>query len=65
MLHFYEANHLPLEGRKELISYLISLHAEQHGSFALSLRMMKDRYKKPQIVTPDAFLEMRLVRIEN
>lgn len=65
VLHFYEANHLPLEGRKELINYLVSLHARQHGGFALSLRMMKGVYKKGQVFRPDAFLEMRLNRIEN
>jgi len=65
VLHFYEANHLPLEGRIELINYLVSLHAKHRGSFALYLRMMKGNYKKGQIVIPDAFLELKLNRIEN
>ncbi len=65
VLHFYEANHLPLEGRIELINHLVSLHAKHRGNFALSLRMMKGNYKKGQIVKPDAFLEMKLNRIEN
>lgn len=63
-LHFYEADHLPLEGRRELISHLVTLHAKRHGDFTLSLRMMKSKYKKGQIVLPEAFLEMKLGRIE-
>lgn len=65
VLHFYEANHLPLGGRMELISHLVSLHAKHRGRFALSLRMMEGKYKKGQIVRPAAFLEMNLNRVEN
>lgn len=65
VLHFYEANHLPSVGRIELINYLVSLHVKQRGGFALSLRMMEGNYKKGQIVRPDAFLEIKLNRIEN
>ncbi|MEZ5616212.1 MAG: hypothetical protein R3E35_13485 [Rhodocyclaceae bacterium] len=65
VLHFYEANLLPSAGRIELINYLVSLHVKQRGGFALTLRMMKDNYKKGQIIRPDAFLEIKLNRIEN
>lgn len=65
VLHFYEANRLPLGGRMELINHLVSLHAKHRGRFALSLRMMEGAYKKGQVVRPAAFLEMNLNRIEN
>ena len=64
MLHFYEATLLPSEGRIELINYLVSLHVKQQGGFSLVLRMMEKKYKKGQIVRPDAFLEIKLNRIE-
>lgn len=64
VLHFYEATLLPSEGRIELINYLVSLHVKQQGGFSLVLRMMEKKYKKGQIVRPDAFLEIKLNRIE-
>lgn len=65
VLHFYEANRLPLEGRMKLINYLVTLHAKRHDGFTLSLRMMKSNYKKGQFILPTAFLEMKLSRIED
>lgn len=60
VLYFYEANHLPLQGRKELINYLVSLHDEKEGGFVLSLRMTGANRKKLQLIEPEYFFEMKL-----
>ncbi|MCX7626818.1 MAG: hypothetical protein N2Z69_00130 [Methylophilaceae bacterium] len=60
ILNFYEADQLPLTGRVQLIDYLLRLHEEKKGGFALTLYMTKTKYKKPQLIRPEAFLEMNL-----
>lgn len=63
VLSFYEADQLPLAGRVQVIDYLLKLHEENGGSFALSLYMTKAKYKKPQPVMPVAFVEINLNRV--
>lgn len=62
-LHFYEADKIPLAARLELIEYSMRFHEEHARNSTLAIRMMKGRYKKLGIL-PDAFLEMKLDRIE-
>ena len=63
VLNFYEADQLPLAGRVQLIDYLLRMHEKKSGDFALSLYMTKAKYKKPQLIMPEAFLEMNLNQI--
>lgn len=63
ILNFYEADQLPLAGRTQVIDYLLKLHEEKNGGFALTLYMTKTKYKKPQLAMPEAFLEVNLNQI--
>jgi len=65
VLDFYEAHKIPLSGRTQLIDYLMNLHEERHGGFALHLYMTSAKYKKPQVFKPEPFFEMKLNRIVN
>lgn len=64
-MHFYEADQIPVAARTQLIDYLINLHEARGRNFTLYLRMTRDRYKKPQITMPPAFIELKLNRIEH
>jgi len=60
VLYFYEADQLPIAGRRQVIDYLLKVFEEKSGAFSLSLYMTRARYKKPQLTMPDAFLEIHL-----
>lgn len=63
VLHFYEADQLPLSGRVQIIDYLLKMYEEKNGGFALSLYMTKAKYKKPQLIMPEAFVELNLNQV--
>lgn len=58
ILKFYEADQLPASGRLQVIDYLLKLHEEKNYGFTLSLYMTKAKYRKPQLIMPETFLEM-------
>lgn len=60
ILVFYEADLLPFAGRIQVINYLLRLHEEKRGDFALRLYMTNAKYKKPQLTIPEAYLEINL-----
>jgi len=63
-MSFYEADKIPVAARMQLIVYLVKLHEAEGRGFTLSLRMMRDKYKKPQIIEPAVFIELKLNQIE-
>jgi hypothetical protein len=63
ILHFYEADQIPISARMRLIPHLIALHEADKHRFGLLMRMTKKKYKKPQIIQPKAFFEMKLNRV--
>lgn len=60
VLHFYQVDKLSAEARVELINYVIHVYEEKNRGLSFSLRMMRAVYKKPQIMIPEALVEINL-----
>lgn len=63
-MNFYEVDKIPVAARMQLIAFLVKLHEAEGRSFTLTLRMMRDQYKKPEIIKPAAYIELKLNQIE-
>lgn len=59
-LHFYEANDIPKKVRMKIVKATISLFRSSGVNSVLHLKMTSEKYKKPNLGSPDPFVSVTL-----